>query len=68
VVRVVNRESVPLILALLVPFVLVGLILLYYYGYDLTLFLRQFPLVYYIALIPIVLGFLVVIAKYAHPD
>jgi len=51
-----------------VPFVLVGIILLYYYGYDITIFLRQFPLVYYIALIPIVLGFTVAIAKYTRPD
>jgi len=66
--KLVNRESIPLITALLVPFVLVGLIVLYYYGYDITVFLRQFPIVYYIALIPIVLGFIVVIAKYANTD
>ena len=64
----VNRESVPLIAALLVPFVLVGLILLYYYGYDLTVFLRKIPILYYIVLIPVALGFTVAIAKYTRPD
>ena len=64
----VNRESVPLILALLVPFILLGLVLLYYYGYDITLFLRQIPLVYYIAIIPIALGFTAILAKYARSD
>jgi len=64
----VNRESIPLILALLVPFILVGIILLYYYGYDITLFLRKIPIIYYIVMIPIFLGFTVAIAKYARAD
>ncbi len=64
----VNRESIPLLLALIVPFVLLGCILLYYYGYDLTFFLRQIPVIYYIAIIPIFLGFTVIIAKYSHTD
>ena len=60
----VNRESLPLIIALLVPIIIVIIILLYNYGYDLTLFLRKIPLVYLIIIFPIVLGFIVIIIKY----
>ena len=59
----VNRESLPLIGALLVPIVLVSIILLYFYGYDLTLFLRKLPIIYYIIIFPIALGFSVGIIK-----
>lgn|GEM_PF-661056 len=55
---VVGREALPLILAILVPIVLVSLILLYIYGYDVTLFLRNIPLIYYVIITPIVLGFI----------
>jgi hypothetical protein len=64
----VNRESLPLILALLVPILLVSVILLYYYGYDITLFLRRIPLIYYVIVLPIALGFTVAIIKYMRPD
>ncbi len=64
----VNRESLPLILALLVPILLVSVILLYYYGYDITLFFRKIPLIYYIIIFPIALGFTVAIIKYMRPD
>ena len=63
-----NKESIPLILALLAPFVLVLIIILYNYGYDITLFLRQFPVIYYIIIFPIGLGFVVAIVKYIRPD
>lgn len=64
----VNRESLPLILGLLIPFVLVLVILLYYYGYDITLFLRKIDIIYYIILIPFILGFIVAIVKLMRPD
>jgi hypothetical protein len=64
----VNRESLPLILALLVPIVLVSIILLYYYGYDITLFLRQIHWIYYVIVLPVALGFTVAIIKYLKPD
>jgi hypothetical protein len=64
----VNRESLPLILGLLIPFVLVLIILLYYYGYDITEFLRKFDIIYYIVMIPFILGFIVVIVKLMRPD
>ena len=59
----VNRESLPLIGALLVPIVLVSIILLFFYGYDITLFLREVPIIYYIIIFPIALGFSVGIIK-----
>ncbi|MCJ7571093.1 MAG: hypothetical protein MUO82_04355 [Candidatus Thermoplasmatota archaeon] len=64
----VNKESLPLILALLVPILLVSVILLYYYGYDITLFLRRIPWIYYVIVLPIALGFTVAIIKYMKPD
>ncbi|MCK4996097.1 MAG: hypothetical protein KAR55_04340 [Thermoplasmatales archaeon] len=63
-----NRESLPLIIGLLIPIVLVLVILLYNYGYDITIFFRKIPFIYYIIIIPFVLGFIVVIVKYIRPD
>ena len=64
----VNRESLPLILGLLIPFLIVVIILLYYYGYDVTLVLRKIPWIYYVIILPIALGFTVAIIKYMKPD
>jgi len=64
----VNKESLPLILTLLVPVILVLIVLLYYYGYDITEFFRRLNILYYIVLIPIVLGFFVAVIKYMRPD
>ncbi len=64
----VNRESLPLITALFLPILLVFVILLYYYGYDITLFLRRIPWIYYVIILPIALGFSVAIIKYMKPD
>lgn len=63
-----NRESIPLLLALLVPICLVAIIALYYYGYDLTLIFRKIDIIYYIIILPIGLGFTVCIVKYFRPD
>ena len=67
-----NRESVPLVLAILIPLVLVILLLLYNYGYDLTLVFREFlmgiPPLYYIVVFPIALGFVVIIVKCVRSD
>jgi len=60
----VNREALPLIFAILVPIILVSLILLYFYGYDVTLFFRQIDVIYYIIIFPIALGFLVALMKW----
>ena len=64
----VNKESLPLIMALLIPILLVLVILLYYYGYDFTLFLRRIPWIYYVIILPIALGFTVAIIKYMKPE
>ena len=63
-----NRESLPLIIALLIPIVLVCILLLYYFGYDITIFLRKIDLIYYIVIIPFVLGFFVIIVRVMRPD
>ena len=63
-----NRESLPLVLALLVPIVLVLIIVLYYWGIDLTEFFRKIDIIYYIVIIPFILGFIVIIVKFMRPD
>jgi hypothetical protein len=54
-----NKEALPLIIAILIPFGIVILILLYNYGYDITLFFRKLDIIYYIIILPIALGFIV---------
>ena len=63
-----NRESLPLIIGLLIPFTLVLIILLYYYGYDITQFLSKINIIYYIVIFPFILGFIVIIVKWMRPD
>jgi len=60
----VNREALPLIGALLIPIVLVSAALLYHFGYDVTVLLRQIDLIYYIIMIPIALGLLIAILRW----
>jgi hypothetical protein len=62
-----NKESLPLIIGLLLPIFLVLIILLYNYGFDLTEIFKQIDIIYYIIIIPFLLGFLVIIVKYARP-
>ena len=63
-----NREALPLIIGLLIPLVLVLGIVLYSSGYDVTLPLREFlkkiPILYYIIVLPVILGFIIAIAKW----
>ena len=59
-----NKEALPLIFAILIPIILVSLILLYFYGYDVTLFFRKIDIIYYIIVFPIALGFLVALMKW----
>jgi len=60
----VNKESLPLILSISIPIALVGVILLYIYGYDITSFFRRVHIIYYIVIFPIGLGFLVALMKW----
>ena len=62
-----NREVLPLIAVILVPIILVSLILLYFYGYDITVILRKINLVYYIIIIPFALGILAALLKLREP-
>ena len=62
-----NREALPLISAILVPIVLVSIILLYFYGYDFTLYLRKIDLIYYIILFPFALGLIAAVMKLKKP-
>ncbi len=62
-----NREALPLISAILVPIVLVSLILLYFYGYDFTLYLRKIDFIYYIILFPFALGLIAAVMKLKKP-
>ena len=63
-----NRESLPLICALLIPIALVCFILLNYLKYDVVSFLLNVNVLYYIIIFPIVLGFVVIIVKFMRPE
>jgi hypothetical protein len=60
----VNKESWPLILAILIPVVLVSLSLVYFFGYDFTKYFREIDLLYYIIVFPIVLGFFIAVIRW----
>jgi len=62
-----NREALPLILIILMPIVFVFLILIYLYGYDFTVYLRKVHFIYYIIIIPFVLGLLAALLKIKKP-
>jgi len=62
-----NRESLPLIIGLILPIVFVFIIGLYYYGIDITEIFKKIDIIYYLIFIPFVLGFLVIIVKFARP-
>lgn len=64
----VNRESLPLIIGLIVPFVLVFFVLSYHYKLDFVKYFFGLNIIYYIILFPILLGFIVVIAKWLRED
>jgi hypothetical protein len=67
--KCMNREAIPLIIGILLPMLLVAGIVLYLSGYDITLFLRKINIIYYLVIIPFVLGFLVIILWYrGHKD
>jgi len=65
-----NRESLPLIAALLIPIILVLLFVFYYYGLidNLTKFFSGINVLYLIALIPVILGLLIAIVKWLRPN
>jgi len=63
-----NRESLPLICALLIPIAIVAFLLLNYFKYDVISFLLNVNVLYYIIIFPIVLGFVVIIVKFMRPE
>lgn len=64
----VNRESLPLVVGLILPIFLVVTIMLYFYGYDITEFFRKIDIMYYIIILPVALGFTAGVIKYMKPS
>ncbi|VVB62017.1 Uncharacterised protein [uncultured archaeon] len=62
-----NREAVPLIVGILVPIFLVGIIVLYISGYDITVYFRNINLIYYLLVFPFGLGLLVIVLWFRKP-
>jgi len=60
----VNREALPLIIGLFIPVVLVLIIFLYKSGYDFISLLEKIPILYYIIIFPIIIGFIFTIIKW----
>jgi hypothetical protein len=63
-----NKEALPLIIVILVPLIFVFLILTYIYIYDFTKFLREIEPIYYIILLPFILGAIAGIIKIKKPQ
>jgi len=63
-----NKESLPLIIGLLLPILLVLIIMLNLYGINIFHYLRKIDIIYYLIILPFFLGFLVIIVKYARPN
>jgi hypothetical protein len=61
-----NKEAIPLILALLTPIFFVSLVIIHFNGFDLISLFRKIDLIYYIIIIPIALGLLVAIIKFKN--
>jgi hypothetical protein len=62
-----NREALPLIVGILLPVILVGLIVLYLIGYDITVYLRKIDIIYYVIVLPFGLGILAAILYFRKP-
>ena len=59
-----NKEAMPLIIAILAPIILISLIYLFINGYDFITLFKKVDLIYYIVVFPIALGLLVAILRY----
>jgi len=62
-----NREALPLILAILIPIILVFLFWLYFYGLDYFDYFKKIDLIYYIIIIPFALGLFAGLLKLSKP-
>jgi hypothetical protein len=62
-----NREAAPLIVAILLPIGIVFVLLLYFYGYDITKELRSIDAIYYIIICPFALGLFAALLKVKKP-
>jgi hypothetical protein len=62
-----NREALPLIAAILTPIIIVALIVLYLYGYDVTLVLRKIEPIYIVIIFPIALGLAIALLRVKKP-
>ena len=66
--RAMNREALPLIGGLLLPVGIVGLLFLYFSGYDFILYLKSLDILYYIIIFPIGLGFILALLRSKTPS
>ena len=63
-----NRQSLPIIIVIFIPIILLFLLLSYNYGFDIISLLKKIDIIYYIIVFPIILGFIVIIVKWLRPD
>jgi hypothetical protein len=62
-----NREALPLILAICLPFIIVIMVLLYLSGSDIIKYLRSVEPIYYVITLPFGLGLLAALLKVRKP-
>jgi hypothetical protein len=58
-----NKESLPLILIILIPIIIVLFVILYYYGIDFFVYIKKIDTIYYVIILPFVLGLVAALLK-----
>ena len=58
-----KRESLPLIVIILTPIIIVLFVILHYYVFDFFLYIKKIDTIYYVIILPFVLGLVAALLK-----
>ena len=58
-----NKEAVPLLVGLMIPLLLLGTLVVQWYGLDIIGLIRRIDPLYYIVIFPIALGLVIALAN-----
>jgi hypothetical protein len=58
-----NRESLPLIVIILTPIIIVLFVILHYYDFDFFIYIKKIDTIYYVIIFPFVLGLVAALLK-----
>ncbi|MEM4258355.1 MAG: hypothetical protein QXL17_04295 [Candidatus Thermoplasmatota archaeon] len=62
-----NREALPFILAICIPFIIVSMVFLYLSGSNIIIFFRSIDPIYYVIILPFALGLFAALLKVRKP-